>query len=138
MSQSSDIAGRQLLAYLAGFLLAPFVKSGPLSGRWVPLGQCVVAAQVAYETGALLGYRFRNQMPVFVKLFCEPGREVDSLNYLKQIAQKEPMSCRGERTTFFDLRWNKHVTRTVDAMHRAGRTQLSDPHDFYRIAQERV
>ena len=40
--------------------------------------------------------------------------------------------------TFFDLRWDKHVTLTMDAMHRAGRTQLTDARDFYQIAQERV
>lgn len=138
MSKATDSPENQLVAYLAGFLLGPFVRRGLLLGRWVPLGQCVVAAQVAYETGALLGYRFRDRMPVFAKLFSEPGRETELSTFLTESARAEMSSREGEWTTFFDLRWEEDVAHAMAAMRRACRTELTDTYDFFKIAGERV
>ena len=127
-----------VLPYLAGFILAPFVGKGLLSEKWVSLGQCVIAAQVAYETGALLGYRFREQMPTFAKLFCEPGHETELATYLKESTRAEMSRCQGESMTFFRLRWETDVAFTMEAMRRAGRTKLTDTGDFHLIAGERI
>ena len=138
MSRLPNAPPDSVLPYLAGFILAPFVRKGLLSGKWVPLGQCVVAAQLAYETGAVLGYRFRERMPSFAKLFCGPGRETEVVTYLKESAHAEMSSCRGEGTTFFGLRWEAEVALAMEAMRRAGRTRLTDTRDFHLIAGERI
>jgi hypothetical protein len=127
-----------LLPYLAGFMLAPFVRKSLFSGKWVPLGQCILAAQLAYEAGAVLGYYFRDRMPVFAKLFCEPGRETELVTYLKESARAEMASCQGESATFFDLSWEAEVALAMEAMRRAGRTKLTDTGDFHLIAGERI
>ena len=127
-----------MLPYLAGFILAPFVSIGLPLGKWVPLGQCVAAAQLAYETGALLGYRFREQMPTFAKLFCEPGRETELATHLNESTRAEMSSCDGESMTFFRLRWETDVAFTMEAMRRAGRTKVTDTGDFHLIASESI
>lgn len=138
MSGIPNAPANSLLPYLAGFFLAPFVKSGVVWGRYVQVGHCVVAAQVAFETGALLGYHFRERFPVFVKLFCEPGKETELANYLKELARSRMASCQVEGMTFFNLRWQRHVDLTMEAMRRAGLTNITDPGAFHLIAQERI
>jgi predicted nucleic acid-binding protein len=138
MSKPSENPRNLLMAHLAELFLSPFVTSGLLSGKWVPLGQCVIAAQAAYETGALLGHRFHDKKVIFVKLFCEPGRETDLVTHMGQVARDEIAACQGEGVTFFDLRWEKHVASTMEAMRRAGRTNLTETHSYYLIANEKI
>jgi hypothetical protein len=138
MSKPTQTPRNLLTAYLAELFLSPFVRRGLLSGKWVPLGQFVTAAQEAYETGALLGHRFHDKMPIFVKLFCEPGRETELATYMGEIARDEIASRQVEGMTFFDLRWEKHVASMMEAVRRAGRTNLTEAHDYYLIAGERI
>jgi hypothetical protein len=138
MSKPTSNPRNLLMAHLAELFLSPFVRTGLLSGRWVPFGQCIIAAQEAYETGALLGHRFHDKIPIFVKLFCEPGRETGLAACMGEIARAEVASCQVETMTFFELRWEKHVASMMGAMRRAGRTNLTETHSYYLIASERV
>ena len=85
-----------------------------------------------------LGYRFREEMPAFAKLFSEPGRESELATYLKESARAEMLSCQGESMTFFRLKWEAEVALAMEAMRRAGRTKLTDTGVFHLIASERT
>src|SRR6266446_817515 len=58
-----------LLAYIAQQIISPVTKKGLFSDEYVLFGSYMPCAQFLYETGAILGYTFRDRLLSFVELF---------------------------------------------------------------------
>jgi hypothetical protein len=58
--------------------------------------------QIAFETGIVLGYAFRERLATFAKLFSQPGREENVIAFLQEIAQRALREAE-EPKSFLDL-----------------------------------
>src|SRR5258706_3013922 len=116
------------LSYLAHILIRPAKKKGWLSGDYVLLPEYLSQAQLLYETGAVLGYRYRDRIETFAELFSEPGRHVDLIYFLTTAT---PVGDRlatlsEDPKNFFELFTKSEARDLMRTMHSAGLTQFSE------------
>jgi hypothetical protein len=100
-----------LIAYIASELSLPIIRQSWLRGTYVRALELMSCAQCVFETGTVLGWTFRNKMPLFVQLFSEPGREADVLEYLRNKAADRLAASGQEPSSFWDLYGRPEVTR---------------------------
>jgi hypothetical protein len=79
---------QSFLDVLTQNLLTPFIKKGMFTQPHVPFQSYLGCYEMALETGAVLGHAFRNNLPAFVKLFCQPGRENELTKALTETARQ--------------------------------------------------
>jgi hypothetical protein len=79
-------------------IMNPAAKKSFFGATYVTFQRYLGCYQIAFETGLILGYAFRDRLPAFAKLFSEAGREEEAIAHLQDIAQralnevKEPKS----------------------------------------------
>jgi hypothetical protein len=66
----------------------PTVKKPFIGAPYITFQRYLGCYQIAFETGVILGYTFRERLLTFAKLFSEDGREGDSIAFMKSIAQR--------------------------------------------------
>lgn len=127
-----------LLAYLGHQVAAPIVRKGWLSGEYVLVGDYLPCCQFLYETGAILGYKFRDRIITFVALFCEPGRESELAAQLGETAASRLAQLEGEPDDLMDLYFKPEATRVIRTMQNARLTTFCDWQDFPKVAKQKL
>ena len=127
-----------LTAYLANVVIAPAVKKAFLGGPYVSFGSYIASSQILYETGTICGLLFRERMAIFVKLFCEPGRESEFLMFIREAAGDILRACADEPAGFIDLFARTEITFMMDRMRQAGLTKLSDWLDSPQLVNHKI
>lgn len=97
--QQPSVMQSSLFAYLAEKLLPPFAKKSIFGRPYVPFQGYLGCYELAYETGAVLGHAFRNDLPCVATLFCQPGREQDFIKFLRE-SGSEHISAVGASDSF--------------------------------------
>ncbi len=126
-----------LLGYLAQWALAPVKKKGLLSGQYVLFAEYLSQAQLLYETGAVLGYIYRDRLETFAELFSEPGRQADLAYFLTTATSVADRlaSLPDEPKNFYELFFKSEVGDLMSAMRNAGLTQFSGWLDFPKVSK---
>lgn len=127
-----------LLAYLVHQIIAPVTRKGLLSKDYVLFGQYMPCAQFLYETGAVLGYTFRDRLIVFVELFTDPGHQSDFVSYIATPAADRLASLPSEPKDFMDLFFKPEAERLMKVMRCHGLTQYSEWPDFTKVAKQKM
>jgi len=70
-----------LTTYIAQVALTPIINKRLIGKPYVLMGQFFFRSQLIFESGMLLGYRYRNRILDFAKLFTTPGKEEDFVSY---------------------------------------------------------
>jgi len=76
-----------LVDELARTILAPALKKRLFFGPYIPFQRYLGCYEIAFETGAVLGHRFRDTMPSFARLFSTPGREEELIGAMRELAR---------------------------------------------------
>jgi hypothetical protein len=100
-----------LVSYIARQIAAPIIHTSLLGGEYVLIGEYFSCAQCVFETGTVLGWAFRDRMPVFVQLFCESGKELDLVSYLRKNAASRLAQWKEQPTNFYDLYSKPEITK---------------------------
>ena len=127
-----------LTAYLANQIIAPVRKKGWFTGDYVLFGEYMPCAQFLYDTGAVLGYLFRDRLVAFVELFTEPGHQSDFANYISTLAASRLASLPTEPNDFMDLFLKPEAERIMKIMHSSGATKYSDWSDFAKVFKQKM
>ena len=69
-------------------IMNPAAKRRFFGAPYVTFQRYLGCYQIAFETGVILGYAFRDRLPSFAKLFSEAGREEDAIATLQDIARR--------------------------------------------------
>ncbi|HXP82882.1 MAG TPA: hypothetical protein VN976_23475 [Verrucomicrobiae bacterium] len=69
-------------------IMNPAVKKPFIGAPYITFQRYLGCYQIAFETGVILGYAFRDRLLTFAKLFSEAGREKDATAFIKDIAQR--------------------------------------------------
>jgi hypothetical protein len=126
-----------LLGYLVHQIIAPVKRKGLFSGEYVLFAEYLSQAQFLYETGAVLGYIYRDRLDAFVEVFSEPGRQADLTNYLVTgtFVDDRLAALSGEPKCFYDLFLKSEGKKLMKKMHEFGLTRFSDWLDFPKICR---
>lgn len=127
-----------LLSHLAREAIAPIARKSWFSGQYVLFGPYMWRAQSLYETGAALGYAFRDRLPVFVESFCEPGSEAATVASLAESAAAQRAQITNEPSDFLELFFKPEVERLMRVMREGGRTRYSQWSDFPKVARKKM
>jgi hypothetical protein len=76
-----------LVDELARTILAPALKKRLFSEPYIPFRRYLGCYQMAFETGLVLGYMFRDRMPSFARLFSMPGHEAELIGAIQELAR---------------------------------------------------
>lgn len=108
------------------------------SAEHVLLGDYMPRALFLYETGAVLGYTFRDRIATFAKAFSEPGRESQTASYLGDQAASKLQQFVEPPNDFIDLFFKPEATRIIQLLQRAGRTTCCDWSDLAKVAKQKL
>ncbi len=137
-SASRRMSTPPLLAYLVHQIVAPLTRKGLFSHDYVLFGEYMPCAQFLYETGAVLGYTFRDRLLVFVELFTEPGHQSDFVSYIATPAAHRLADLPGEPKDFLDLFFKPETERLMKVMRSHGLTEYSEWADFSKVAKQKM
>lgn len=87
--------------------------------RYITCARYLGCYEQAFESGAVLGHAFSGRLATFALLFCDPGREQELADWMRQAAQ-EHFIGRGEPKNFFDLAMCYEQSRSEDVWRNAG------------------
>ena len=93
---------RSLIDEIAHSIIAPAAKRRFFSAPYLPFRRYLGCYEEAFEIGVVLGYAFRDRLTTFAKLFSEPGRELELITFMQELAQQRLAEV-GEAKTFFQL-----------------------------------
>jgi len=127
-----------LLAYLVHQIIAPLTRKGLFSDDHIFFGEYMPCAEFLYETGAVLGYTFRDRLVVFVELFTEPGHQSDFVSYIATPAAHRLAELPGEPKDFMDLFFKPEAERLMKVMCSHGLTKYSDWTDITKVAKQKM
>ncbi len=127
-----------LLAYLAHQIIRPVTKKGLFSDEYVLFGHYMPCAGFLYETGAILGYTFRDRLPSFVGLFTESGHEADAVAHIGDPAARRLAGLGEEPKDFTDLFWKPEAERLMKIMRDQGLTKCCGWSDFPAVAKQKM
>jgi len=127
-----------LLAYLAHQIISPVTKKGLFSDEYVLFGSYMPCAQFLYETGAIIGYTFRDRLPLLVELFTESGHETDAVAHIGESAAKRLAELPAEPNDFMDLFFKPEAERLIKVMRARGLNKFSTWSDFPAVAKQKM
>jgi hypothetical protein len=125
------------LSYLAHVLITPVKKKGWLSGEYVLLADYLSQAQLLYETGAVLGYTYRNNLQSFAAVFTQPDRNVDLIYFLTTATgvADRLAALPEEPKNFYDLFFKSEAQNLLATMHKQGSVQSSELAQLPQVAK---
>ena len=91
-----------LLAHIAHSIIAPALKKRIFRPPYLPFLAYLLVYQEAFEIGVVLGYAYRERIVVFAKLLCAPGKEVEFVELMQELAGKR-LTAEPNAKTFLDL-----------------------------------
>ena len=127
-----------LLVYMAQQMIALIIRKGLFSEEYIFFADYMSSSQFLCETGAVLGYTFRDRMTTFVKLFCEPGRESGLVATMGDIAATHLQELKEEPQDFIDFFFKQEATRIIDILREAGLTKASGWSDFSKVSKQKL
>ena len=127
-----------LIAYLADLARAPIVRKGLFAGEYVFFGDYMAASLQLYETGAILGYTYRERLNSFVSLFCERGHEQDLIARMCKSVSDKLAALDHAPKDFIELYFIPEATRLIRVLRDAGLTTYSDWLDFPKLAKHKM
>lgn len=97
-------SGRPTLMFALGWEpVSRFVEKGLFGKPYVRFGRFIMAGLWVYQTGAILGRAKRECLPTLAKMFSEPGREEEVINFLQDLAAERIESYAEDAHSFFDF-----------------------------------
>ena len=93
---------RSLIDEVARSIVAPAAKKRLFIPPHLPFVSYLGCYEVAFETGVVLGYSFRDRLATFAELFSQPGREQELVTFLQELAAQHLTEV-GEPKGFIDL-----------------------------------
>lgn len=124
-----------ILGYLTHQIVSPVAKKGLFSGEYLLFADYLSIAQRLYETGAVLGFSYRDRLDSFAALLSEPGRQADLASFLmtSNSAADRLAGLPDDPKNFYDLFLKPEGKKLMKNMHDVGLTQFSDWQDFPKV-----
>jgi hypothetical protein len=113
---------RSLIDEVADSIIAPALKKRLFSGPYLPFQRYLGCYQMAFETGVVLGYSFRNRLTTFAKLFSHPDREQELVTFMQELAGKHLAEI-GEPKNFLQLAMFHEESRIRTNWYESGITE---------------
>ena len=126
-----------LVHFLASQIIAPIVKKGFFSGEYVLFSAYMPRAGFLYETGAVLGYTYRDRLMTFAQLFASPGTEQKLIGWLHKQAS-EHLEHINAPSDLADLYFAPEATRLIGVLRSAGLTDAEDWIDMHKVANQKL
>ena len=123
---------RSLIDEVTRSIVAPALKKRLFSAPYIPFRRYLGCYQTAFETGAVLGYAFRDRLTTFAKLFCEPGREEELTMAMQELARQK-MAKVGKAGNFIALAMFAEENRIKANWHESGITDTQIEHLTKRL-----
>jgi hypothetical protein len=123
---------RTLIDEFVTSIIAPALKKRVFAASYIPFRRYLGCYQVAFETGAVLGYTFRDRLSTFAKLFCVPGRE-EELSMAMQELARQKISKVGETENFLGLAMFAEEARITANWRESGITEKQIDHLSQRL-----
>jgi hypothetical protein len=123
---------RTLIDEFVTSISAPALKKRLFAAPYIPFRRYLGCYQVAFETGAVLGYTFRDRLSTFAKLFCVPGRE-EELSMAMQALARQKIAKVGETENFLVLAMFAEEARITANWRESGITDTQIDHLSQRL-----
>jgi len=127
-----------LLGYLGAQAYVSIIRKGVFTGEHVLFLDYMANLSFLYETGAILGYTYRDRMISFVSLFCQPGRESNVISIMAEGVTDRLAALGHEPKDFMELYFIPEATRSMRLMRDQGLTNYSDWIDFPKLAKHKI
>lgn len=111
-----------LVDELARTILTPALKKRLFSEPYIPFRRYLGCYQMAFETGVVLGHKFRDAMPNFARLFSTPGREEELIGAIKELARDKLREAQ-DADSFIGLAMYAEENRIKAGWQQSGATE---------------
>jgi|SRR5579859_3121418 len=126
-----------LLGYLSYQAITPMVKKGLFSGRYIFLFEYLSSLTVLYETCSVLGYTYRDNLPIFLQLISEEGRQDDLLKFIGKPSGERLAALKENPKNFYDLLFSEGPELMAD-LRKAGIIKYSNWEDFSKVSKSKL
>lgn len=111
-----------VIAELVRVIIEPASQKKPLGDRYITCWRYLGCYELAFESGAVLGYAFSDRLATLAQLFCDPGREQELAGWMKHAAVQR-FTEQGEPKNFLDMAMWHEKSRAEEVWRKSGETE---------------